>query len=144
MNHFWASRTAPLDATQGATSQPPADRFDQLYPLSEDERTAGSVPWNGSVASRWTLVASFERDGERYVVAREILPSRRGPGALTDRERVVLACVARGCSTKEAAYELGISDSTVRVMLMRAARRCGAKDRHHLLELWLQYEPPSP
>ena len=72
-------------------------------------------------------------------MARENLPLGPGSEGLTEKERVAVAYVASGCSTKEAAYALGLSPSTMRVLLMRAARRCGAKDCGQLLELWRRH-----
>ena len=91
--------------------------------------------WTGLVAAQWTLVDRFESDGERYVVARENTPQVNGLVALTPTERLVVAYAARGSTTKEIAYTLGISATTVRVLLMRAARRYGVRSRKALLAL---------
>lgn len=91
--------------------------------------------WTGLVAAQWTLVDRFESDGERYVVARENTPQVNGLPALTPTERLVVAYAARGYTTKEIAYTLGISATTVRVLLMRAARRYGVRSRKALLAL---------
>jgi len=90
--------------------------------------------WPPLTAARWTLVDSFERSGARYVVARENQSELSGLAALSERERQVVAYAALGQSTKETAYALGISDSTVRVLLARAAARLGAKTRASLLD----------
>jgi DNA-binding CsgD family transcriptional regulator len=68
-------------------------------------------------------------------------PSRvRGPSSLTEAERSAVTAAARGHTTKEIAYTFGISDATVRVLLMRAARRCGVQSRKELLSLWLRHD----
>src|ERR1700722_3271716 len=85
---------------------------------------------------RWILVDRFEHDGEKYVVLRDTGPSSRRRLALTATERGVVTAGARGLTTKEIAYELGITDTTVRVLLMRAARRCAVRSRQELLDLW--------
>lgn len=82
--------------------------------------------------SRWTLVDSFERNGARYIVARENVRSVEGLDALTARERQAVVCLARGQSTKETAFALGISDVTVRVLVRRAAAKVGARSRSEL------------
>jgi DNA-binding CsgD family transcriptional regulator len=89
--------------------------------------------WRGLVSARWSLVDRFDRDGKRYVVARrnEALPS--GLRALSPRERQVLGFAALGHSSKHIAYELGISPSTVRVLLTRCYRRLGVRTRAALL-----------
>jgi DNA-binding CsgD family transcriptional regulator len=92
--------------------------------------------WKGLVSARWSLVDRFEEGGRRYVLARENHPRVGGLSSLTDAECSVVAHIAHGCTTKETAYNLGISDATVRVLLMRAARRCSVKTRGALLDLW--------
>jgi len=55
--------------------------------------------------------------------------ARRTSQALTGREREVLAFAAAGNTTKLIAFELGIADATVRVLLKRAAKKLGARNR---------------
>jgi DNA-binding CsgD family transcriptional regulator len=81
----------------------------------------------------WTLVDHFERDGARYVVARENQAEVQGLLALSERERQVVVYAALGQSTKETAYVLGISDTTVRVHLVHAAKKLGVRMRGQLL-----------
>ena len=89
--------------------------------------------WSPLTGARWTLVDSFERSGARYVVARENLAAVRGLTLLTERERQVVALLALRASTKEIAYTLGISDTTVRVLLARSATKLGVRSRAALL-----------
>jgi DNA-binding CsgD family transcriptional regulator len=89
--------------------------------------------WRPLTKARWTLVDSFETNGARYIVARENQATVPGLEALTERERQAVAYVALGQSTKEAAYALGISDVTVRVLLARAATKLGVRTRRELL-----------
>jgi DNA-binding CsgD family transcriptional regulator len=89
--------------------------------------------WQPLTGQRWTLVDSFMSSGTRYVVARENRPEVRGLATLTDRERQVVAYLAMGQSNKEAAYALGISDVTVRVLIRRAASKLGVRSRDSLL-----------
>jgi DNA-binding CsgD family transcriptional regulator len=91
--------------------------------------------WRGLVSSRWTLVDQFDAHGVKYVVARENLPTATTLPGLTPTERCAVAYAARGYTTKEIAYALGVRDATVRVLLMRAARRCGVGTRRELLQL---------
>jgi DNA-binding CsgD family transcriptional regulator len=99
---------------------------------SEGEPTTGWVP---RIRGRWTLVDSFVSGGERYIVARENQTAPGGLDALTERERQVVASAVVGKSTKEIAYELGISASTVRVLLARARSRLGAASNEELQNL---------
>jgi DNA-binding CsgD family transcriptional regulator len=87
------------------------------------------------VDARWTLVETYQKGGVRYVVARENRPALRGLAALSERERQVVVYLALGRSTKEIAYALGISDSTVRVLLARAATRLRVRTRRQLVRL---------
>ncbi len=89
--------------------------------------------WGPLTRARWTLIDTFERDGARYVVARENQSSVGGLESLTERERQAVAYLAIGQSTKETAYALGIADATVRVLLGRAAAKLGVRSRSALL-----------
>ena len=65
-------------------------------------------------------------------VARALLPSVDRPSvgpALSDREREVLAHVARGLANKQIARTLGISERTVKVHLGNVFRQIGVGDR---------------
>jgi DNA-binding CsgD family transcriptional regulator len=89
--------------------------------------------WRGLVAGRWTLVDTHESDGRRFIVAHKNDPDAPDPRALTLRERQVVGFVALGLSNKAIAYELGISASTVAVLLARAAKKLGTKSREGLV-----------
>jgi len=102
--------------------------------LRQDADRALSL-WRGLVSARWTLIDRFQSNGTRYVVARHNPSCSSGRVELTPAEQAVVAYTARNYSTKETAYALGISDSTVRVLLMRAARRLGARNREELLDM---------
>lgn len=95
--------------------------------------------WKGLVDARYTLLDHFERGGRRYIVAVENLPSERGPEALSQRERQVLAAAATGRTNKLIAYELGLSDSTVRVLLARAAKKLDAATTKELVAIYLAH-----
>jgi DNA-binding CsgD family transcriptional regulator len=97
----------------------------------DDERALAA--WRGLVSARWTLVDQIDAPGARYIVARENPPSATGLPTLTLAERSVVAYAARGFSTKEIAYSLGLADTTVRVLIMRAVRRSGLRSRDELL-----------
>jgi DNA-binding CsgD family transcriptional regulator len=95
--------------------------------------------WRTLVDARFTLLDHFERGGRRYIVAVENLPSDNGPSLLTQRERQVLAAAATGRTNKLIAYELGLSHSTVRVLLARAARKLDAATRKELVAIYLAH-----
>jgi DNA-binding CsgD family transcriptional regulator len=93
--------------------------------------------WKALVDGRWSLVDHFESDGKRYVVARRNDVEVPGYSELSSRERQVLAYAALGHSNKLIAYELGLADSTVRVLLYRAAAKLGAARREDLIAAYL-------
>jgi DNA-binding NarL/FixJ family response regulator len=88
--------------------------------------------WRGLVTGRWTLLDHFDGDGRRYLVAHRNDPDAPDPRALTLRERQVVGYVALGQSNKLIAYELGLSASTVGVLLKNAAAKLGARSRTEL------------
>ncbi len=87
----------------------------------------------GLISGRWTLLERFQSGGRRYLLARAI----DGAGAmLTLREEQALAYAALGYSNKVIGFEMGISASTVGVLLHRAARKLDAGSREELLRNW--------
>ncbi len=111
--------------------------------ISDDQSPDGTLAavrrtveaWRGLVAARWSIVDRFEHDGKRFLLAQEnapVSPSRR---ELSERERQALAYAKLGHSNKLIAYELGISASTVGVLLWRAANKLGTKTREELLRV---------
>lgn len=89
--------------------------------------------WRALVRGRWTVVDDFEDATERFVVARANRPVSPPATALSTREREVLAALALGRTDKVVAYELGLSHSTVRVLVARAKAKLGATSRADLL-----------
>lgn len=90
--------------------------------------------WRPLVLSRWSLLDDFDSDGRRFVVAVDNGPPTRPPRRdLSEREHQILTQAHMGHSTKVIAYELGLSVSTVRVLLHRAARKLGASTRQELI-----------
>jgi DNA-binding CsgD family transcriptional regulator len=103
-------------------------------PLRLENPDRSLSTWKALVEGRWSLIDQVERDGRRYIVARENEPAAAGPEKLTARERQIIACAKLGHHNKLIAYELGIADSTVRVLLARAAAKLGARNRNELLQ----------
>lgn len=101
--------------------------------LRKKDASEAVVNWRALVSGRWSLVDQFESDGRRYLVARTNDPKPSGPEVLTARERQVLAYAVLGHENKLIAYELGISASTVRVLLSRAARKLDVTTRAQLV-----------
>jgi DNA-binding CsgD family transcriptional regulator len=126
----------PAKETRALTSLKEAvTRFDRARrPKRGQDPLVGIAEHRPLVDARWTLVDTYEREGARYVVARENQAAVRGLASLSDRERQVAGFLALGRSTKEIGYSLGISDSTTRVLLARAATKLGARNRDELVE----------
>ncbi|WP_017241905.1 response regulator [Streptomyces sp. SS] len=60
-------------------------------------------------------------------------PAAGGPGGLSDRERQVLALVARGLNNTEIAEALGLSPLTAKTHVSRIMGKLGARDRAQLV-----------
>jgi DNA-binding CsgD family transcriptional regulator len=86
------------------------------------------------LSEHWTLVDTYERDGKQYVVAWRDAARLPRRDALSPRERQVLELALGGDSNKRIAYELGISASTVGVLLHRAAAKLGTHGRGELMQ----------
>jgi DNA-binding CsgD family transcriptional regulator len=98
-------------------------------------RRLGSPDASGRAAlvdARWSLLESVDPHGRRYLVARRNEVESASLDALTLRERQVASRASAGHSNKVIAYDLGISHSTVRVLLARAAAKLGAASREDL------------
>ncbi|HEX4446126.1 MAG TPA: LuxR C-terminal-related transcriptional regulator, partial [Polyangiaceae bacterium] len=94
-------------------------------PLRRSDPDEAIEVWRGLIAGRWSLVDHYDSDGRRYIVAHRNDPATPDPRALTERERQVVAYAALGQSNKLIAYELGLSPSTVGVLLARARAKLG-------------------
>jgi DNA-binding CsgD family transcriptional regulator len=97
--------------------------------LRKSDPTGALCRGKGPGAARWIFLEHFDGDGRRYILAHEKDPKGSPAAAVSPREREVLARAALGRSNKEIAYDLGIAHSTVRVLLVRAARRLGVRTR---------------
>lgn len=90
--------------------------------------------WRPLVTSRWSLLDDFDTDGRRFVIAVENAPPTRAPRRdLSERELQVMTQAHLGHSDKVIAYELGLSNSTVRVLLHRAIHKLGATTRREAI-----------
>lgn len=95
---------------------------------------AATRKWRPLVASRWSLLDDFDTDGRRFVVAVENAPPTRVRRRdLSERELQVMTQAHLGHSDKEIAYELGLSVSTVRVLLHRAIQKLDVETRREAL-----------
>jgi DNA-binding CsgD family transcriptional regulator len=104
--------------------------------LRKSDPDLAIAEWRGLIAARWTLVDHYESDGKRYLLARrnEATPSGFAALSLRERQAVGYACLRH--SNKLIAYEMGISPSTVGVLLHRAAGKLGAHTRDEMVALF--------
>ncbi len=101
--------------------------------MRKDDPDAAVDRWRALVSGRWSLVDHFESDGKRYVLARRNDVKLGGTEALSERERQAIGFAALGHNNKLIAYEMGISPSTVSVLLLRGARKLGSKTRDEMI-----------
>ncbi len=124
------------DAAAGARDElrRAALAFDEARSKLRRDEEHATRRWRPLVTSRWSLVDDFDTDGKHFVVAVENSPPTRGPQRdLSEREHQVLTQAHLGHSNKVIAYELGLSHSTVRVLMHRAMRKLGSSTRREAI-----------
>ena len=87
----------------------------------------------------WSYLDDFESGGRRFVIA-----MRKEVDVLTERERQILAHAALGLHDKAIAYELGLADATVRVLLHRAAKKLGVRGRQEAIARFVKVGGAPP
>jgi DNA-binding CsgD family transcriptional regulator len=92
--------------------------------------------WRALVDGRWSIVQRTDTDGKRYLLARRNTPEVRDATSLAPREALAAAYAALGHSSKLIAYELGIAESSLSVLLKQAMRKLGVKNRTELALLF--------
>ena len=100
------------------------------------------VAWRGPVTHFYAVVEVLRIGSVEYVVARRRPTDEVTIRLLSKRERDALDRLAAGDSNKEIAYQLGVSASTVGVLLWRAATKLGVP-REQLRRFW-RGVAPSP
>ena len=110
--------------------------FQELMPLLG--RVGAIVPHSSNL-EEIALIARLARSGllvlptemMPFVQARSvgIAPPLAPEPKLTTRELSILGMLAKGCSNKRIAYDLGINDTTVRVHVRSILRKLGVNNR---------------
>ena len=126
-------RGALHDDTVSALTTAVASQRWARAPVGRNDPAAAIVAWKGMVDGQWTLMDHIDRTGRRFTHAIENAPRDRLGQPLSEREAQVVALAQMGRHNKLIAYELGISHATVRVLLARAARKLGVRDRQSLM-----------
>ncbi len=88
--------------------------------------------WEALVSGRWSLVDRFDSDGRRFVVAVRNDPAHPDPRGLTERERQIAEFLGLGHTTKQIAYRLGLSPSSVDNAISAAQDKLGLPSRVQL------------
>jgi DNA-binding CsgD family transcriptional regulator len=99
--------------------------------------------WQGLVDGTWSLVEHHEADGKRYLLAHRNQPGVREPTTLTRHERSVLAFAAMGHQNKYIGYLLGLSASSVSLLLHSAQRKLGLASRATLIRTFAGVAGPK-
>jgi FixJ family two-component response regulator len=93
------------------------------------------------------LGRAVARSRERILERQQLADLRRRYATLTARERQVLVLVVSGLLNKQVAWELGVSEKTVKVHRSRAVAKMGARSLPDLVRmagrLGLEVEPAS-
>jgi len=120
---------APVDASSGGDGAEGLTSGVQRVAKAWTGDAAGQAPQRSRAG--WTVLEEYERDGFCYQVLRR--PLDGDAPRLTKREEQVLARACEGESNKSIAHDLGLSPSTVGVLLFRAAAKLGAGSRQELI-----------
>jgi len=105
----------------------------KLRRTSEAEALSG---WRALSGARWTMLDHFDRGGRRHLLACANEHKIPQPETLSLRERQVLAFAALGHQNTLIGYELGITASTVGVLLLRAIRKLSASSRQEAIDIF--------
>jgi len=89
--------------------------------------------WRALVDGHYSLVERFESDGKRFVIAYENPPGAVDPRGLTRRERAVAGLLALALPDRQLAYELGLSEGTVRAHVHAVLHKLGVATRAQAL-----------
>jgi DNA-binding CsgD family transcriptional regulator len=141
----WASASGTTQTSSSGSDEVAAERRvlanfgwkdvarNQLRRASAD---AALAVWSAVLRGEWTLIDHTDQDGKRYILARRNRSGPGEPGALTFRERQVLAHAAVGSSTKQIAHELELTSSSVSQHLKQGLRKLRLRDRTELVALF--------
>jgi DNA-binding CsgD family transcriptional regulator len=99
-----------------------------------DGQTDGEDPGAPRIRLQdWEVLDEVSVGATDYVILRRTRGSKRGVESLTPRERDAVRLACTGASNKHIAWAMGISDSTVGVLLLRARRKLKVVGRDALI-----------
>ena len=100
------------------------------------EASAGALPIQRDIAERPDLLKHLISEFQRRL--RGTGPSTSAQCPLTERERTILELVASGNANKQIAFELGISERTVKNHMTNILAKLSARDRAHAVRIGIQ------
>jgi len=100
------------------------------------EASSGALPIQRDVAERPDLLRHLISEFQRRL--RNTGPTSISQCPLTERERTILDLVASGHANKEVAFDLGISERTVKNHMTNILAKLSAKDRAHAVRIGIQ------
>jgi DNA-binding CsgD family transcriptional regulator len=132
---------SPHGSSTGAARPKPSDPSDLLAEVIEryhrhlaSSHDAGRGPPHLRLKD-WRVVEEVTVAGTSYVLLRRVAASSNAFATLSARERDAAILASTGISNKEIAHQMGITGSTVGVLLSRASRKLGAADRRDLIRI---------
>jgi len=81
------------------------------------------------------VAVAIEKDRERRIGDHELAVIRQGYATLSDREKQVMALVTDGRLNKQAAFDLGLSEITIKIHRASGMRKMGAKTLPDLVKM---------
>jgi DNA-binding CsgD family transcriptional regulator len=112
------------------------DLIESLYGPPIDRAHPSDAPLPRLRLKDWRVIEELSVGPDDYVLLRRVKVDNAGVDSLTARERDAVRYACTGASNKEIAYRMGISPSTVGVLLWRASRKFGATDRDGLIRIF--------
>jgi DNA-binding CsgD family transcriptional regulator len=99
-----------------------------------DGQTDGDDPGAPRIRLQdWEVIDEVSVGSTDYVILRRTRGQKSGVESLTPRERDAVRLACTGASNKHIAWAMGISDSTVGVLLLRARRKLKVVGRDELI-----------
>lgn len=106
----------------------------ELHDELRDGQTDGDAPSTPRIRLQdWQVVEQVSVGSTDYVLLRRTRGTKSGVESLTPRELDAVRHACTGASNKDIAWAMGISDSTVGVLLHRACRRLKVVGRDALI-----------
>ena len=150
----WRDLTHPDDIEAGVLASAEVMQRGDRGPWEVEKRYLrkdGSVMWTqlnvalvvGPNGVPIYSIAQFQDITERKraeLLAGQARRRNADAGPLTPREREVLALLAEGLTSADAAAQLGLSAETIETHVRRALRKLGARSRTHAVALALRLE----